>query len=369
MVSNKSYDTFDIMDKAGIVYQRGGDQIRFKCPFCGKENSRSKNMSVKYGGHNHGYFQCFGCGVKGGAMQLYVALTNSSLNPSNEADKTELNKEILSFLGIAHEGEKTHYHPVNPVRKEIPESRAEQPPIDIAVRNDVYTALLEDCPLSKKHRAMMKNRGFSDSSIEANCYRSMPRNADLIVQKLIKQGHVLKGVPGFYEENNKWKFAWYPEGVLIPIRNKNRLIEGLNIRVDDPLDGNKYLHITSWNKPTNCPNGAKAVSTIHVRGERFDEIILTEGAFKADLTFQQLNVPVIAMMGVGIIQPVILFLKTEEVKMVRIGIDMDVCNNQFVYKNLTTLMDTLETLGIPHSMLTWDSAFKGIDDYLVAGMQ
>ena len=45
--------------------------------------------------------------------------------------------------------------------------------------------------------------------------------------------------------------------------------------------------------------------------------------------------------------------------------DMDETTNPFVEKNVEKLREVLTEYGFPVQKMTWDPAFKGIDDYLL----
>ena len=54
------------------------------------------------------------------------------------------------------------------------------------------------------------------------------------------------GMPGFYRTDGIWHIAAFKSGILIPIRDKQNLIQGLQIRFDNPpvkryyAGGNNY---------------------------------------------------------------------------------------------------------------------------------
>ena len=63
-------------------------------------------------------------------------------------------------------------------------------------------------------------------------------------------GCVLEGVPGFYEEESgEWSihFTAKSSGFLVPVRNIEGFIVGMQIRLDHPYDGRKYMWLSSVN--------------------------------------------------------------------------------------------------------------------------
>jgi DNA primase len=55
---------------------RCGDQWRGPCPLHGSRNGRSRSFSVHV---REGRYQCFGCGSRGNALELWAAARQSPL--------------------------------------------------------------------------------------------------------------------------------------------------------------------------------------------------------------------------------------------------------------------------------------------------
>ena len=75
---------------------------------------------------------------------------------------------------------------------------------------------------------------LDDERIEENGYKSMPSTEDSrrLLAKLVGMNRELLGIPGFYTRDDAWTLAG-PDGFLIPVRDKEGLIQGLKIRLDD----------------------------------------------------------------------------------------------------------------------------------------
>ena len=68
-------------------------------------------------------------------------------------------------------------------------------------------------------------------------------------------------------------------GFLIPVRDKDGLIQGLKIRLDDGISGRKYR----WFSSRGLPDGTRSYSWIHVTGNTGSHTAyLTEGPLKGD---------------------------------------------------------------------------------------
>ena len=101
-----------------------------------------------------------------------------------------------------------------------------------------------------------------------------------MVQKLLESGQTVKGVPGFYEDHDgKWtiNFTSKNSGILIPIRSMEGKIQGFQIRLDQVMEGRKYI----WLSSVKFQNGVSSGSPVHVIGSLdAEQIYLTEGALK-----------------------------------------------------------------------------------------
>ena len=82
--------------------------------------------------------------------------------------------------------------------------------------------------------------------------------------------------PGFYTRYGQWTLAG-PNGFLIPVRDKDGLIQGLKIRLDEADAPNrKYRWLSSRGR--SMQNGTRSYSWIHVTGDRTRKrAFLTEG--------------------------------------------------------------------------------------------
>lgn len=143
--------------------------------------------------------------------------------------------------------------------------------------------MLNHLVLLDKHRENLLERGLSEERIKENGYRSMPETEHgrkLLANLLHSHGHELLGLPGFRTYYGDWTLSG-PNGFLIPVRNKDGLIQGLKIRLDDaPQPNRKYR----WLSSRNLPNGTRSYSWIHVTGDRAKKrAFLTEGPLKGDV--------------------------------------------------------------------------------------
>ena len=102
--------------------------------------------------------------------------------------------------------------------------------------------------LGTAHRESLLGRGLSGSEIIRLGYKTTPavRSAK-IVTELLERGCDLKGVPGFYvdEETGQWKLDIRATGIMVPDRNCEGQIEAIQIRLDKDTHS-KFNTLTSW---------------------------------------------------------------------------------------------------------------------------
>lgn len=89
--------------------------------------------------------------------------------------------------------------------------------------------------------------------IEENGYKNTPVfGFRKLTERLLESGCTVEGVPGFYQEKDGgWSVHFYPKssGFMVPVRNLEGLIVGIQIRQDHPRDGRKYMWLSSTNYP------------------------------------------------------------------------------------------------------------------------
>ena len=177
-------------------------------------------------------YRCNLCGAHGNSVSLYARLKGMS----NKEAFRELSKEV-----------KTYPFPQQPEPR-----NTERQPLPLEQRHAAYTDMLEHLTLLGRHRDNLLGRGFSPERIQENQYRSMPetdRSRRLLAALLRASGHDLLGLPGFRTYYGEWTVSG-PNGFLIPVRNKDGLIQGLKIRLDDADSPNrKYRWFSSRGLP------------------------------------------------------------------------------------------------------------------------
>ncbi len=117
------------------------------------------------------------------------------------------------------------------------EAKADDGTLDFFYRN-----WLDVLPLLDMHyKHLLEERGLSEREIKARAYRSVMDNKRM---RYVSTKHLIAqcrrspdGVPGFIQANGEYGPYWTfvgRNGFLIPFRNLNNQIVGLQLRVDDP---------------------------------------------------------------------------------------------------------------------------------------
>lgn len=390
---------FDMVDLASLLNLEAKDPKKaswdVNCPFCQKQWKMNLNLAKKV-------FRCNRCGESGGMLDLYGRL--------HGLDHAAACEEIKAALG---QGRMEKEYVVRRIEQEKKQSEIPQaePASDI-VRHKTYTMLLSLLPLAVSHEANLKERGFSIGCIRENGYKSTPAfGFRKLVTELIKAGCMVKGIPGFYQnECGVWtvNFNAKNAGFLIPVRNIDGFIVGMQIRLDHPYDGRKY----TWFSSAGRLMGVTSKSPVHFVGVEGDKTVyVTEGPLKADLAHCLSGRSFVAIAGVnlyGNLLPTIERLKGCGTSLIYEAYDMDKCLRlicQHDYKEKVCrecelwkegkgkakcpgkvikkrniqhgckqLYHICREAGIESRSLTWDTnekgewkgTIKGIDDYLVS---
>jgi phage/plasmid primase-like uncharacterized protein len=183
-----------------------------------------------------------------------------------------------------------------------------------------------------------------------------------------KLGIGLEGVPGFYFENEHWKLNTKQPGYYVPYRNEDGKITGLQIRRDDNADP-KYV----WLSSRDLPNGTPAKSRTHFVNpdiaELNGEVLITEGALKADIISELAETSSVAVAGVTGMNPEKLVSRIKEafpkLSQIVVAFDMDWKTNEHVRNALLRLVQALKSNQFAVSIRQWsEDDGKGFDDVL-----
>ena len=315
-------------------------EVEASCPFCGDHGQGKYHL---YLNTDTDQYHCVLCGAYGNSVTLYARIKGLS------------NKE--AFLELDAGGN------LYPMPRQPDSPYTEPQPRPLAERNAVYADMLHLLSLFPRHREDLIERGLSPERIEQNMYRSMPETEQgrrLLAALLRRQGHDLEGIPGFRTYYGDWTISG-ANGFLIPVRNKDGLIQGIKIRKDDEIT-KKYR----WLSSRGMPHGARSYSWIHVTGNTESrQAYVTEGPLKGDVaSYLSDDALFVCLGGVGALGNLKQVLQELRVTEVIEAMDMDKMVNPQVRGAVHRVRKEVSSIpGVRYRTYIWNPHYKGIDDY------
>lgn len=358
----------DVLDVCGVsctrVSRKG--EVRVACPRA-VTNSKGKTamFDVNLEKNNFKCFmECEGCVSKGGMLDLYNLLMDRTFD-----DRKGARKEIIERLG-SNQPAQPHHCAQEPARHSEPKKN------DDAL-DKAYRLFLSKLSLYEKHRRNLLDRGLTARYIDLGLYRSIPEGKErtAVLKELKRSGLFDTNIPGFYtDKQNKLQIAAFASGFFVPYFNAEGKITGLQIRYDEPKEGYpKYVWFSSIGYHGGCAAYNSAFYGIpgHSEPTTSSAVYVTEGALKAAIStcLDKNHHLFVAIAGVNCYaqwQEICRYLKKKNVRIVIDAFDNDRTTNEHVERALKRLYSIAEENGIQMQHLTWDNAYKGIDDFLLA---
>lgn len=324
----------------------GRSSYNIPCPCC-DDSPRKKHLNINL---EKDVFRCPRCGFSGGIFDLYAHYAGIDRSNAREALLERLNMPGTWRKGQQPEPQYT--------------GEIECPVTDIDTRHETYSALLERLSLASDHRENLLSRGLSSEEIDRLGYRTTPVvGLSSISKQLISDGLYLAGVPGFYRaEDGKWTFVHKYRGILIPVRDPDGKIQGLQIRRDKVQKG-KFRWVSSVGNTDGC----KAKCWTHLTGPPRKNVILTEGPMKADIIAFLTGQTVLAVPGVNALTELkdsLEYLKANGTEQIMTAFDMDYLSNPHVQSGYYELTRLLSSCGCRFGTYLWNPEYKGLDDYI-----
>lgn len=348
----------DVVELLGIpIIRNTGTQLHCRCPFC---DDRKAHLNINLGKN---VFRCNRCGKGGGILHLYA-----------EANGVALCTAYEELCRIFRTGERVPERKVQRAKTRVKPSKPALELASVEVRDNTYSNFLSLLSLGTAHRESLLGRGLSGDEIVRLGYKTTPAvRAPKIVAELLERGCDLRGVPGFFidEESGKWKLDIRATGIMIPDRNCMGQIEAIQIRLDHDKRS-KFNTLTSVDKYY----GAVASCCPHFIGveDDVDAVYLTEGVMKADIA-RYLSVALghpcafVGLTGVGNINQYIRALselKAFGISTIKVAFDMDLNVNENVRKARERVIQVGSEAGFEMIPKRWSANYKGIDDLLFA---
>lgn len=330
----------DIIPLLGLPTPPAGkSSYNIPCPCCeDKPKGRHLNINLQ-----KNVFRCPRCGFSGGVLDLYAFYA--------KIPREKVLEELLDRKG------QTLYP-----RQPLPEVE-ENPLTGVEERHATYTALLQNLTLASDHRENLRSRGLSPEEIHRLGYKTTPvLGFSSLAKRLREKGLYLAGVPGFYKKQSQWTLKIPGRGILIPVRDIQGQIQGLQVRLDN-VEKRKFR----WLSSNGLEEGCGAKTWVHLAGEPRPLVLLTEGPMKADVIHFLTGQTVLAVAGVNSLsqlQPILKELRAAGMEKIMTAFDMDYLTNPHVRAGQENLSALLAELGIPHGTYLWDPRYKGLDDYI-----
>lgn len=349
------YTMMDILPLLGIQIPQNKEEFYIPCPNCdvGRGTGKHLNVVLQRSNGKDNVFRCPKCDLSGGVLDLYMAYNN--IPSTQRSDAMRRIKEKIPYRDGF-------------VRPVPPKTTITHVCADIKKRDATYRMLLGELILSKRHLEDLLNRGLTEDEIKAGGYRSTPTfGSESICRKLIDKGAYLRGVPGFYRnEKGNWDVVFSGKGLLIPVKDIDGMIQGLQLRLDKQ-DGVDIQRKYRWVSSSGKEEGTQSTVWCHFTGTIGPEIYLTEGPLKADIAALRLNKGFVAVPGVNSLSylpDMLKDLSKRGVKKVYIAYDMDFIYNIHVQNGLSEIKEIIKKTGLVSEQIMWDPHYKGIDDYL-----
>ena len=317
-----------------------------RCPCCDTD-PRKWHLNINI---SKNVFRCPRCGASGGVLDLYSLYTGTPRGAAKDAINYKLGTGSVV--------------PTAKVKSSAVPTVTEYPMTDVDTRDATYTALLGKLSLAPDHRENLLLRGLKDDEINELGYKTTPvLGYASIAAQLQAEGLYLSGVPGFYRsDDGTWTFIHEKRGILIPVRDVDGKIQGLQIRRDN-VAKRKFRWVSSAEKKDGC----KAEGWTHLAGAVRSEIILTEGPMKADIIHILSGSTVLAVPGVNTLKQLKLTLrrlKAGGLHQIKTAFDMDLLTNINVQNGYNNLLRLLNDEGLRYGTYLWDPRYKGLDDYI-----
>jgi hypothetical protein len=392
----ENFTMYDIADRLGWKYiqkQKG----YIKCPFpeCGTEKLAC-NITDKY-------FSCLKCGNKGNYYTIYARLYG--IQGRDGLSSTQIAaRELRKMFGNGYVSRSLKEAEI------IGKEEVEKRPVEEL--DKAYCELIRNTSLSNIHKKALIERGLTEKQIEAYGFRSVDNTrSGAICRILQKNGINLSRIPGFYNDtfNNEWRLnTWSMEGYFCICPDENGLIQGFQIRLDKPKNGQKYLWLSSKDKVEGVSSGSPSA---YFGNRKATKIVVVDGILKAcvcNCFNRDKNTAFVGVAGVSNyknMRAMIERLKKRGITHVYNAYDMDeftnpICDENYKDKCKTCkhngdlikcvcedkkrkikaltdgsmkLENTVKELNLTYARLTWDigednfwnGKIKGLDDYLL----
>jgi hypothetical protein len=248
---------------------------------------------------------------------------------------------------------------------------AEKQKARIAHCDAVYRYLFDMClKLTPEHGdGLLEKRTLPDVVIAAKLYASTPsENQAAEICNELSERFDLRGVAGFYRnDDNEWRMN-IRQGLFIPVRDSQGRIAACQIRCDEGEI--RYL----WFSSNEMRDGASSGAPMHFAKpdlvKQTGIALITEGVLKADIIAEYEQSAVIGLAGVSSFNSETIGGELKDalpdLRNITIVFDADWREKREVKKALLRLITALRQEGLMVNVREWDlSLGKGYDDFLI----
>ncbi len=239
------------------------------------------------------------------------------------------------------------------------------------VLDSAYRAILESCGLSVEHRGALRARGLNDEQIARAGYATLTVEGRAALGRAIVNAvgeDEARGVPGYItreRDGRSWPSVAGYAGLLVPCRDVDGRVLGMQVRRDEPGDGARYAWLSSRSQ-----GGASASTFAHVPvidpNAARDEVIVTEGPLKADVVTVLDGRLCVAVPGVSAWARAMPVIEALRPRSVLVAFDADQRTNPAVKLAHDALCVALASRSIPTASIHWPADYgKGLDDALL----
>ena len=324
------------------------------CPFCEKESKMNLNAPDNV-------YRCNHCGKNGGMVQLYARIYGIS--------NSNAYREICEILGcgknssIGANGEGSADMQGNSSKAAV---RA-----DSSTIHQTYSMLLSLLNLANPHKEHLLSRGFTESHIVEAKYKSTPAfGQQSLCSKLLQSGCVLEGVPGFYRNNGEWNVKLKAPGILIPVSGIDGRIAGIQIRLDKPVNGRKYI----WVSSNDMEGGTSSGSPVHFMGDpAAKQVYVTDGSLKGAIAHALTHHTFICLPGVKSLSGLdglLAHLKANGTTHALEAFNLNKLTDNDAMESATKLREKLSAYGFKVTSAVWgDKSLNSVADYFMHRMK
>jgi len=316
------------------------------CPFCQKESKLNLNAAKNV-------YRCNSCGKNGGMVQMYAHVYG--------IPNTDAYREICEILGCSTSSLPDGGIPnAEPTSK--PTSRGNGD-----ILHQTYSMLLSMLTLAATHKELLLSMGLSSEHVEVAGFKSVPAFGQQgLCAKLIKSGCTLEGVPGFYKDNGIWNVKLKAPGIVIPVRGIDGKIAGMQIRLNKPVNGRKYI----WLSSPDLDGGTSSGAPIHFVGDpAAKRIFVTDGFLKGTVAhaltgYAFICLPIVK--NLNGLDELLSCLKANGAVEILEALDIAKLTDPQVKENATKLREKVSAHGFTVTSAIWsDKSLVSVDEYFL----